>query len=158
MTRKRRFQYSLRSLLILVALVACLLAAWQAYVEPYRRQRETMAYIEHLGGEYKTELGGPSWLRGLFGEDNCQNIIEIWFNVNNVSDAEYKANFVREDWKSNKWARLTLERHFNPINVVDADLANFKGLTNLQKLWLVRSDTSESASTRVLLSWLPSRA
>ena len=42
-----------------------LLAAWRAYVEPYRRQREVMAFIEEIGGEDKTELGGTSWFRGL---------------------------------------------------------------------------------------------
>jgi len=55
--RRRWFQFSLRSLLIAVTLVAGLLAAWRVYVEPYRRQRLTMkdaAVIEaaddrHLG-------------------------------------------------------------------------------------------------------------
>jgi len=36
--RRRWFQFSLRSLLIAVTLVAGLLMAWRAYVEPYRRQ------------------------------------------------------------------------------------------------------------------------
>ena len=40
--RRRWFQFSLRTLLIVVTLVAGLLAAWRVYVEPYRRQREAM--------------------------------------------------------------------------------------------------------------------
>ena len=44
------FQFSLRTLLIVVTLVAGLLVAWRVYVEPYRRQRETMKLIEELGG------------------------------------------------------------------------------------------------------------
>ncbi len=36
--RCRWFQFSLRSLLIAVTLVAGLLVAWRVYVEPYRRQ------------------------------------------------------------------------------------------------------------------------
>ena len=47
---RRWFQFSLRTLLIVVTLVAGLLGAWRAYVEPYRRQRETMALIKELGG------------------------------------------------------------------------------------------------------------
>ena len=63
--RRRWFQFSLRTLLIAVTLVAGLLAAWRAYTEPYRRQRETMKLIEELGGMYTAEPGGrkPSFYR-----------------------------------------------------------------------------------------------
>ena len=69
-SRRRWFQFSLRTLLIAVTLVACLLMAWRVYVEPYRRQRETMALIKELGGSYKAEPGGPEWMRDWFGADN----------------------------------------------------------------------------------------
>ena len=36
--RRRWLQFSLRTLLIAVTLVAGLLVAWRVYVEPYRRQ------------------------------------------------------------------------------------------------------------------------
>ena len=52
--RRRWFQFSLRSLLIAVTLFAGLLVAWRVYVEPYRRQRETMKLFEELGSRYKT--------------------------------------------------------------------------------------------------------
>ena len=76
-SKRRWFQFTLRSLLILVTLVAGLLVAWRVYVEPYRRQRETMKLIEELGGSYKTELGGPAWMRDWFGPDNFQNIVLV---------------------------------------------------------------------------------
>ncbi len=76
-TKRRCFQFSLRTLLIVVTLVAGLLVAWRAYTEPFRRQRETMALIKELGGSYKTDLGGPKWLRWLFGDENFQNIVLI---------------------------------------------------------------------------------
>ncbi len=110
-TRRRWFQFSLRTLLIVGTLVAGLLVAWRVYVEPYRRQRETMAYIKEVGGEYKTEPGGPSWLRGLFGDDDFQNIIEISLSGKGVSDA---------------------------------NLAHFKGLTNLQSLNLANTQVSDA--------------
>ncbi len=75
--RRRRFQFSLRTLLIAVTLVAGLLVAWRAYVEPYRRQREVMALIKELGGRYTTEPGGPVWMRDWFGADNFQNIVLV---------------------------------------------------------------------------------
>ncbi len=54
--RRRWFQFSLPTLLIVVTLVAGLLVAWRAYTEPYRRQRETMVLIKKLGGYYKPNL------------------------------------------------------------------------------------------------------
>ena len=44
-SKHRWFQYSLRTLLIAVTLAAGLLGAWRVYIEPYRRQRETMKLI-----------------------------------------------------------------------------------------------------------------
>ena len=55
--RRRWFQFSLRTLLIVVTLAAGLLVAWRAYVEPYGRQREVMALIKDLNGGYETEPG-----------------------------------------------------------------------------------------------------
>ena len=72
--RRRWFQFTLRTLLIAVTLVAGLLVAFRVFVEPYRRQREVMKLIEELGGMYATEPGGPKWIRDWFGTDNFQNI------------------------------------------------------------------------------------
>ena len=47
---RRWFQFSLRTLLILVTLAAGLLVAWRTYVEPYRRQREGDQYRPLLFG------------------------------------------------------------------------------------------------------------
>lgn len=75
--RRRWFQFSLGTLLIAVTLVTGLLVAWRAYVEPYRRQRETMALIKELGGSFKTEADGPVWIRDWFGADNFQNVVLV---------------------------------------------------------------------------------
>ncbi len=55
--RRRWFQFSLRTLLIAVTLVAGVLVAWRAYVEPYRRQRETM--------KARPWTRGDAFLRGI---------------------------------------------------------------------------------------------
>ncbi len=72
--RRRWFQFSLRTLLIAVTLVAGLLAAPRVFFEPYRRWRKTIAIIKELGGRHTTESGGPAWMRDWFGDDNFQNI------------------------------------------------------------------------------------
>src|SRR5690242_970636 len=66
--RRRWFQFGLRTLLVIMVLAACAVMAWRVYVEPYRRQGETAALIEKLGGSYKTAQA-DKWLCKLFGED-----------------------------------------------------------------------------------------
>jgi len=53
--RRRWFQFSLRTLLIVTAAMAALVFAYAKLVEPYRLQREAMVVITDLGGTYKTQ-------------------------------------------------------------------------------------------------------
>jgi hypothetical protein len=53
--QRRWFLFSLRTLLILVAVGAGLAFPYVKLIEPYRLQREAMAAITKLGGSYKTE-------------------------------------------------------------------------------------------------------
>jgi hypothetical protein len=71
--KRRSFQFSLRALLVLTALVAVLAVVWRVYLEPYGRQRQTMKLIEDLGGRYRTEVVTDWRLLFLFGHD-LQNI------------------------------------------------------------------------------------
>jgi hypothetical protein len=74
-SRRRWFQFGLSTLLIVTALAAGGALAFRMYVEPYRRQRETMAMIAELGGSYKT-AEADKWLRRLFGEDFV-NVVSV---------------------------------------------------------------------------------
>jgi Leucine-rich repeat (LRR) protein len=61
---RRWHQFTLRTLLFLVAAAALCATAWRVSTEPYRYQRETMALIAKLGGTYKaTDASG--WIRWL---------------------------------------------------------------------------------------------
>ncbi len=115
--KRRWFQFSLRTLLIAVTLVAGLLLAWRVYVEAYRRQRETMKLVEELGGNYKTEPGAPDWLRELFGKENFQNIIEIGLVATEVSDA---------DLAHLKGLRNLQELNLNVTQVTDAGVKKLR--------------------------------
>ena len=157
--RLRWFQFSLRTAMIVVTLVAGLLAGWRVYNEPYRRQREVMAYILDLRGGYQTEPGGPSWLRGLFSEDSFPNIIEISLFGDRVSDA----SLVRLEGLANLQvlrlchtqvsdvglARLRgftilrlLDLECTPVS--DAGLAHLEGLANLKMLYLTDTKVSDA--------------
>ena len=74
--RRRWFQFSLRTLLVAVAVVAVRLALT---ANAARKQRAAVAAIEALGGSVRYEheqnspslepLPGPKWLRELVGEE-----------------------------------------------------------------------------------------
>jgi internalin A len=85
--RRRWFQFSLRTLLIIAALAAVGALAWRSYVAPYHQQRKTMTLVEKLGGSYKTAQAGP-WLRRLYGQD-FQNVTLV-----NLADCDDPAAYL----------------------------------------------------------------
>lgn len=70
--RPRWYQFSLRTLLLVLAVAAGLAMVWRVHVEPYRRQRQTMALIEELAGTYGT-VECPKWLSWVHGQE-AQNL------------------------------------------------------------------------------------
>src|SRR5262245_27926122 len=72
--RRRWFQFSLRTLLIVVAIGAGLAFAWMNIIEPFRLQREAMVAITKLGGTYKTE-DAVGWVRYL--DKNAQEVVVV---------------------------------------------------------------------------------
>src|SRR5262245_19713726 len=66
-SRTRRWgQFGLRGLLLVVLLVALGLLACRHYLQPYWRQKQTVALIESLGGTCQTVEVDHWWLK-LFG-------------------------------------------------------------------------------------------
>ncbi len=49
---RRRWQFTLRRLLVFVVLLALGSLAWRTYVEPFREEQRVMALVEGLGGRY----------------------------------------------------------------------------------------------------------
>ena len=146
--RRRRFQFSLRSLLILVTLVAGLLVAWRVYVEPYRRQREAMKLIEELGGQYKTEARSPAWMRRWVEAGNFQDVTAVSLGGPKVSDADL--------------AHLTELTSLQTLylyktEVSDAGLAHLKSLTKLKYLNLAHTRVTD-AGVEALQRALPNCA
>src|SRR6476620_11267790 len=72
--QRRWHQFGLRTLLIVVAVVAGLAFAYVKLVEPYRLQREAMATITRLGGTYKTE-DAVGWIKYL--DKNVQDVVVV---------------------------------------------------------------------------------
>src|SRR5262245_11768449 len=87
--RRRPFQFTLRALLIGVTLAAALAFTWRTYVEPYRRQRETMQAIKELGGTFQT-AEAPKWMTRLWGAD-FQNVTAV-----NIADFDAPEALLRQ--------------------------------------------------------------
>jgi len=80
--RRRWFQFSLRTLLVLLTVLCVWLGVT---VNRARKQREAVAAIEALGGyvryEYQYGSGqeppGPKWLRELIGEEYFVSVVYV---------------------------------------------------------------------------------
>src|SRR5438132_8923321 len=75
------FQFRLRTLLLVVALIAVLLTAFRSFIEPYQQQRRSMELVQRLGGSFHT-AEAESWQRRLFGAD-FQNLTLV-----NLADSD----------------------------------------------------------------------
>jgi Leucine Rich repeat len=142
--RKRRwFQFSLRSLLI-VTMICAIGSAWVARkMERKRLERAAIEAILKLGGnvEYDYQLVkpfppsfsrtaepyGPAWMRRLLGENFFSEVNGVFLYGANVTDDE----LVNLKWFTEAVC-LMLEKN----NITDIGLVNLKGLTRLYALSL----------------------
>jgi hypothetical protein len=128
-TRRRWFQFGLGTLLVLVTLCGVLLAAWRAYLAPYRAQRETMALIERLKGSYQTQEA-PSWANRL-SLTPAHNVVLV-----NLADGDQPAEYI--DAVSRLPCLETLV--VGGLAFGDEHLARLHKLSTLR--WLVLDSTS----------------
>lgn len=113
-TRRRWFQFSIRTLLGLVTLLCVALSMW---VVPAERRRRAVAVIEKLGG-------GVSFVRT--NESSSLDFLRRWLPHAYVDEAE------------------VVDFNFSGIEVTDAGLANLQGLTSLQGLDLSNTQVSDA--------------
>jgi hypothetical protein len=151
---RRWFQFSLRTLLILTLIVAIPCAWIGRKIEKKRRERGAVEAIRASGGtaSYDYEVpwswfdrrderfspsyygpDGPSWLRGMLGEDFFNEIVQV--DLSRVPVA-------RLDWLDTlpqlRWLRVSRP------DLADADLTHIRDLTQLRSLELVRTKVSDS--------------
>ena len=96
--KRRWYQYSLRSLFVLMTLFA-LVCSWYAYeMQKAAKRRAAIAEIEKLGGEVQyydpsdpATPGKPprwfSWLRQLHGDEHLGNAVGVFFWNTQTTDA-----------------------------------------------------------------------
>ena len=136
--RRRWYQYSLRSLM-LVVLFASLGMSWYAVrMQRARQQKEAIEEIRKFGGyavyDYRVEQFGtplphasppePAWLRDLLGEDFFSTAVYVSFSPSsNDAGLAHLNGFTKLQTLD-----LTLTQ------VTDAGLEHLKGLTRLETL------------------------
>ena len=143
--RKRRwFQFSLRTLMIVVVIVAIPCAWLGRKIERKRQEREAVAAIKKMGGlvGYDYQMAGakppgPDWLRNVLGENIFSEVASVsyYFGKANVTDTE--AVQLRE-------LAALQKLDLSDTSLTDAGLANLKGLIHLDTLDLSRTNVTDA--------------
>ncbi len=145
---RRPFQYSLRTLLLVMLLASLPLSWLGATLRSAGRQREAVEAILASGGSVKyadekfpPERSAPAWLDNLLGTGffvNLENLLGKDFFVN-VAEAR-----VESDAGMELLPRLTQLRTLFADNVTDAGLEHLKGLTELKHVCIYHSRVTDA--------------
>jgi internalin A len=133
--RKRRcVQFSMRSLMVFVVVVA-IPCAWIARrIESKRREREVVQALVRLGATeicYDYEMAdpahppGPEWARRWLGDDFFSDVVKVELPFGELDD---------DDWSLFRELPHLRELHLGQSNINDARLKCLGGLSQLQKL------------------------
>ena len=144
MVFRRRFQFSIRSLLVLIVAVAVPCSWFSCEMKKARQQREAVQGIVTLGGgvvsDYERSFfstqQAPAWLRQLFGDDFFRDVVGVYLDEPRVKDAdlEYVEGL----------ARLQELRLYNS-QITDAGIRRLRGLTQLFCLTLDNTRITDTA-------------
>jgi biotin transporter BioY len=163
-----RFQFSLRSLLVL-PLVVALVCGWLATeIKRAKRQREAVAAIRALGGfaiyDYLVaetanrppQSPGPEWARRILGTDFFADVIDVrsmafamrWLRVGSHFDSDVTrpgSNPITDAWLE-QIAKLpsieALDLQYSRVS--DAGLGQIRGLTRLADLNLAATSITDA--------------
>jgi len=135
----RRFaRFRLRTLLILIAFIACVLGYWSFTARRQREAIENLARFNVRTGydfeEHFLERSSlwPAWLVEALGVDYFASVVRVVFHGNNAAGLEF----------INQFPRLHTV-NIPASGVADADLVYLEGLTTLHTIWLERNGVTD---------------
>ena len=146
-----RFQFSIRSLLVLVAISAALLGWLRIEMERGQRQAEVVAELEESGANvyyhYEFDEAGdliknaeptiPGWVRAIVGND-------AFTRVKLVSHHGAKAAVIKSEWPLLK-ELVGLERlYLGGSKITDKEMEDLKGLSSLRELYLDYTEITDA--------------
>jgi hypothetical protein len=126
--KRRRFQYSLRTLLVLVTLCAIPCSWVGVKIQHAHRIREAASAMAGMGGSVGWDTPSyPAWLRNLLGRDFGNNVRSV--------------NLCCAKFVDDRLEHLTVFGQLRELNlsmtkVTDADLRHLERLSQLEHLWL----------------------
>ena len=153
------FQFSIRSLLALVVVVALPFSWLAAEMKKAREQKAAVTEIKKVGGvaydydDHVTRLNrgiwgdiytgvwevdrppGPAWLRKLLPDDFFAEVATVGFDASQVTDAGLE--------HLDSFSHLQ-ELSLADTQVTDAGLEHLKGLSQLKQLWLDRTQVTDA--------------
>ena len=146
---RRRFQFSIRSLLVLVVAIALPCSSFVAEMKAARRQQAAVDAILQLGGivEYDWRVDGlggyienarppgPPWLRNLLGADFLSHVVYLGFPSRQVTDDSLVHLEAFPQLQG-------LSLAHNPVT--DAGLERLTGLSDLRLLFLDSTRVSDA--------------
>jgi hypothetical protein len=132
----RWYQFSLRTLLLFVTLLA-IPCSWLALrAQEAKREREAATAIEKLGGIVEwSEPSGPGWLRTVLGDSLFVHVEALLLFGTQATDAEL------ENLRALSQLR---ELSLDCIDEADAVLEKLRGLRQLRKLSLTNSGVTDA--------------
>ncbi len=167
-SKRRWYQYSLRTLLIIVTLFAVACSWFTVKMRQAKRQREAVEAFSKLGGtiayDYQldafghfmqgTKPPGPTWLRKFLGDDFFCTVVDAVpkndtsiLILKDFSRIQYLYLFnsqVTDAGLENlKGLTQLKELYVNSTEVTDAGLEHIKGLTQLQRLHLLDTKVTD---------------
>jgi hypothetical protein len=137
MPRRRFLQISIRTLLIVTALVAIGCAFWTRVLHRVQQQKLATARIQSLGGTAQTRQPKTPWLwlQRAVGEDYFKEVVSVSLNETLVSDADLEQigqlrgmqslflNGLDPDKNSSFWATRATRLPHNP-NLLCSQITN----------------------------------
>jgi hypothetical protein len=147
--RRRWYQYTLRTLLIVVTLAGCGLGWLGFKVRQSHRRQAAVEAIKRSGGrvayDYErvknAKAPGPDWLRRLLGEDFFSSVSVVVLHGSDITKA---ALIPLDDLPDVQLLDLTYS------NVGDGGLEHIKGLSQLHGLSLAASNISDAGMVHLM--------
>ncbi len=136
-----RFQFSIRSLLVLTVAIALPFSWFAVEIQEVKREQKAAESIRDFGGSISwSDPSEPIWLRSILGNDFFRSVDSVFLRHTNVTDAGLE---------NLKWMNQVKFVNLNLTQVTDAGLENLKTLRHLELLYLGGTKLSDAGLRNV---------
>jgi Leucine-rich repeat (LRR) protein len=136
-TRRRWFQFRLRTLLVMTVLTGTGLTAIRIPLQRARAQQHAVKAILNMGGtiDYSDQYSWPEWLRISLGDELGKNVSAVYLADKTLAEADLMHVQAFPQLTS-----LNLDR----THITDAAMLHLEGLTQLRELSLAEAQITNA--------------